>query len=219
MLYRLFRCVANHSLHGHLDAALHSSVRHGCRQEICMKATQTNMEESERDTERGTFEKDKDSEQPRQNEELLPQKKGYFCHMDTLWIWKVWHGPENRTLQIIIIIIIIINMWSFYITIYSLNLQKIIGVTLVLLDRTRTMLLEIHIYFLIALRSNHHESVCHARDPIKKWSKLSFWHLRCVDWFTTTTHALSNMKKTFHLKKLLVALEQYIELNFFFFSL
>ena len=51
MLYRLFRLVANHSIHGnicrHLDDVLRSSTRH-------MKATQTNAEESERDTERGS---------------------------------------------------------------------------------------------------------------------------------------------------------------------
>ena len=50
MLYRLFHLVANHSIHGNifrnLDDVLRSSTRH-------MKATQTNAEESERDTEQG----------------------------------------------------------------------------------------------------------------------------------------------------------------------
>ena len=48
MLYRLFRLVANHSVHGHifrhLDDALRSSTRH-------LNATQTNAEERGRDTE------------------------------------------------------------------------------------------------------------------------------------------------------------------------
>lgn len=45
-----------------------------CRQEICMKETQTNMEESERDTKRDNSEKEKVSDQPRQNEELVPKR-------------------------------------------------------------------------------------------------------------------------------------------------
>lgn len=45
-----------------------------CRQEICMKETQTNMEESERDTKRDNSEQEKDSDQPRQNEELVPKR-------------------------------------------------------------------------------------------------------------------------------------------------
>ena len=61
MLYRLFRLVANHTLYGnifrHFDDTLRSSTRH-------MKATQTNMEEGERDTERGNSEQEKDSDQP-----------------------------------------------------------------------------------------------------------------------------------------------------------
>ncbi len=36
-----------------------------------MKAAQTNMEESGRDTKRGNSEQEKDSDQPRQNKELL----------------------------------------------------------------------------------------------------------------------------------------------------
>ena len=62
MLYRLFNLVTNHSLHGnifrHLDDALRSSTWD-------MKATQTNTEESERDTERGNSEQKKDSETKR----------------------------------------------------------------------------------------------------------------------------------------------------------
>lgn len=34
------------------------------------------MEESERDTELGNSEQEKNADQPKQNEELLPQKKG-----------------------------------------------------------------------------------------------------------------------------------------------
>ncbi len=41
---------------------------------FCKKATQTNMEESERDTERGNSEQEKDSDQPRQNQELVPKR-------------------------------------------------------------------------------------------------------------------------------------------------
>lgn len=39
-----------------------------------MKETQTNMEESERDTKRDNSEQEKDSDQPRQNEELVPKR-------------------------------------------------------------------------------------------------------------------------------------------------
>ena len=39
-----------------------------------MKATQTNMEESERDTERGNSKQEKDSNQPRQNDVLVPKR-------------------------------------------------------------------------------------------------------------------------------------------------
>lgn len=39
-----------------------------------MKETQTNMEESERDTKRDNSEQEKDSDQPRQNEELAPKR-------------------------------------------------------------------------------------------------------------------------------------------------
>lgn len=57
MLYCLFYCVTNHTLYGKmfhfLDDAMRSSTRHGCRQEICIKETQTNTEDSERDTECG----------------------------------------------------------------------------------------------------------------------------------------------------------------------
>ena len=58
-----------------LDDALGSSSWH-------MKATQTNMEEGEGDTERGNSEQE-DSDQPRQNEELVPKNRG-FGHMEVV---------------------------------------------------------------------------------------------------------------------------------------
>lgn len=34
------------------------------------------------------------------NEELRPKRGGFFCRMDVVQAWKVWHGPENRTLKV-----------------------------------------------------------------------------------------------------------------------
>ncbi len=65
-----------------------------------MKETQANMEESERDTERGNSEQEKNSDHPGQNEDLLPKRGVFFCRMDVVWVWKVWHEPEHSTLQI-----------------------------------------------------------------------------------------------------------------------
>ena len=48
-----------------------------------MKATQTNMEESERDTERGNTEQEKDSDQPRLNEEFVPKRGA----TSVAWTW------------------------------------------------------------------------------------------------------------------------------------
>ena len=58
-----------------LDDALGSSSWH-------MKATQTNMEEGEGDTERGNSEQE-DSDQPRQNEELVPKRGA----TSVAWTW------------------------------------------------------------------------------------------------------------------------------------
>ena len=43
-----------------------------------------NMQESEYDIEWGNSEQEKDSNQPRQNKELI-SKRGYFCRMDMVW--------------------------------------------------------------------------------------------------------------------------------------
>ncbi len=72
---------------------------HGCMQEVCMKATQTNMEESGHDIEQGNSKHEKDSDQPRQNKDLV-SKRGASS---VTWMWfgyGVCHGPENCTLQI-----------------------------------------------------------------------------------------------------------------------
>lgn len=49
-----------------------------------LKATQTNMEESECDTERDNC-KQEDSDQPGQNEGLVHKRGATFCHVDELW--------------------------------------------------------------------------------------------------------------------------------------
>ena len=48
-----------------------------------MKATQTNMEESERDTERVNTEQEKDPDQPRLNEEFVPKRGA----TSVAWTW------------------------------------------------------------------------------------------------------------------------------------
>ena len=33
------------------------------------------------------------------------------------------------------------------------------------------------------------------RKTTMEWSKMSYWHLRCADWFTKSSYALSNMHR------------------------
>jgi hypothetical protein len=71
MLYRLFCCVANHTLYGNIFCQLdEASLSSTC-------ATQTNMEESEHDT------------------ELIP-KRGTTL---VAWTWFGYEKSENRSLQ------------------------------------------------------------------------------------------------------------------------
>lgn len=63
-------CTLDGEIFPNLDDALHSSAWHRRRQEGCRKATQTNVEESERDAEQGNSEQENDSDQPRQSKEL-----------------------------------------------------------------------------------------------------------------------------------------------------
>lgn len=78
--------------------------------------------------------------------------------------------------------------------IFSLNEEKkIFAVCIIQLKFIYT--------FFVHLKIGH-LSVCHARETMKtNTDQFSFWHLRWHDLFTTSTRALSNMKKkTFHLK-------------------
>lgn len=47
-----------------MDDILHSSAEHSCRQEICMKTLETNMQESEHDAEQGNSEHKKSPPRP-----------------------------------------------------------------------------------------------------------------------------------------------------------
>lgn len=71
-IYRLFHCVANHTLYSSIVLSLGQRFAffHKARMLVgkLMKATQTNMEESEHDTKRGNMEQEKDSNQ------LVPQR-------------------------------------------------------------------------------------------------------------------------------------------------
>lgn len=121
MLERLFCCVAeSHCLQ---QCFHHLDTGHRCRKDICMKAAQTNMVESEHDAERGNCKQEKD--QPRRKEELVPNR-GANSAVRTWCGWKVWHGPENHTFKIwkqmikcmlymwsFIVICIIIWMWNY----------------------------------------------------------------------------------------------------------
>lgn len=51
--------------------------------------------ESECDTEQSKSKQEKDSDHPGQHQEVVPKS-----HIDVVWVWKVWHRPENQTLQI-----------------------------------------------------------------------------------------------------------------------
>lgn len=74
---RLFRCCTFYNnIFRHLDDALRSTTQHGCRQEIYMKATQINMEESERET--FTMGVLPNRRRTPQNEELEPKRGSFF---------------------------------------------------------------------------------------------------------------------------------------------
>lgn len=79
----------------HLDNALHSSTWHRCRQEICMEATQTNMEDSEGDTERGNFKQEKGSDLPRQNKMLATKRKA--ASIAWMWFWYEKSDIDQKT--------------------------------------------------------------------------------------------------------------------------
>ena len=55
-----------------MDSTLHSSALRGLRQNICIRDTQTNMEESEHEDKQDK--QGDDSDQPRQNKELVPKR-------------------------------------------------------------------------------------------------------------------------------------------------
>ena len=92
MLKPLFCCAAES--HCSQQCFHHLDTGHRCRKDICMKAAQTNMEESEHDAERGNYKQEKD-----QNEELVPNR-GANSVVQTWCGWKVKHGPENHTFKI-----------------------------------------------------------------------------------------------------------------------
>lgn len=77
------RQVINRPLYGnicvHSDGSLHSSIRHRCRKETGVKATQTDVSEGKQDH----FEQQKDADRPRQNEELKPERRS----LSAAWTW------------------------------------------------------------------------------------------------------------------------------------
>ncbi len=88
--------------------ALRYTAQHGCRQENCMKATETNMEDSECDTERGNSEQVKNSDK-RQNKEILPKRGA------TSVAW-TWFGYEKSDMdQKTVLCKLCRHMWPFYI--------------------------------------------------------------------------------------------------------
>ncbi len=90
-------CVTNLTVYGNIFRYLDDAcARHGFLHdlhEICMKATQTNMEESERDTERGNSKQEKDSDQPRQQNQEVTLKRG-----TTSVAW-TWFGREKFDME------------------------------------------------------------------------------------------------------------------------
>ncbi len=66
------------------------------------------MEESEHDTKRGNFEQENDSDQPRQNDKLVPKSGA----TSVAWTWFGYEKSANYAAT-----------WSFYIN-YSLSLQN-----------------------------------------------------------------------------------------------
>ena len=72
-----------------IDDALRCSEQHGCRKEICMRATSTNMEKRERETKLGQS----------GNEQNEPSQNGQLATSDT-WTWfgykKVWDTNRKK---------------------------------------------------------------------------------------------------------------------------
>lgn len=90
---------------GHLDDTVPSSAQHECRQEICMRATQTNMEDGGTWQRAGTNPNRRrtPANQPRQNEALAPKKKGLFLsHGRGLGIKRLAQ-TRNRPFHMVII--------------------------------------------------------------------------------------------------------------------
>lgn len=68
-----------------------------------LRDSNTNTEESEGDTEWGNSKQEKDSNHAAKTEwGARTSKRGYFCHTNVVWVWKVWHGPGTCALQIML---------------------------------------------------------------------------------------------------------------------